>query len=135
MIEQTLYLIRGISGTGKSTLARALSQYAVSADDMPGLYDDNSNYQVDLQAESHRWCLSIVTWWMEQQRFSIAVANTFTKQKYFQEYLDLAKKYQYAVHIIHCEAVLFPSGNQASSIHNLSEEVLQRQRDNWELWH
>lgn len=35
---RTLYLIRGIAGTGKTTLAEALTPWNVAADMMPGLY-------------------------------------------------------------------------------------------------
>jgi len=130
---KTLYLIRGISGSGKSSLASAITEYAIASDDMPGLYQDG-NYKVELQGESHQWCFNNVEAWMQQDKNKVAVANTFVKQKYFQAYLDLAAKYRYAIQIIHCEGVLLPSGNQTSSIHNVPEEVLQRQRDNWEPW-
>ncbi|MBD2060730.1 ATP-binding protein [Funiculus sociatus GB2-A5] len=130
---KTLYLIRGISGSGKSTLASALTEYAIASDDMPGLYQ-NGTYQVELQAQSHQWCFQTIEGWMQQGKDRLAVANTFVKQKYFQSYIDVAAKYGYAIQIIHCEGVLLPSGNQTSSIHNLPEEVLQRQRDNWEPW-
>ena len=130
---KTLYLIRGISGSGKSTLASAITEYAIASDDMPGLYQ-NGTYQIELQTQSHQWCFNNIEIWMQQEKDHIAVANTFVKQKYFQQYLDLAAKYHYAVQIVHCEGVLLPSGNQTSSIHNVPEEILQRQRDNWEPW-
>ena len=130
---KTLYLIRGISGSGKSTLAAALTEYAIASDDMPGIYQ-NGVYQVELQAQSHEWCFSNVEGWMQQSQQRIAVANTFVKAKYFQQYLELAAKYGYSVQIIHCEGVVLPDGTQTSSIHGLPEEILQRQRNNWEPW-
>lgn len=132
-MPKTLYLIRGISGSGKSSLAAALTEYAIASDDMPGLYEGGV-YQIDLQAKSHRWCLDSIELWMYEGRERVAAANTFVKQKYFEEYLKLAAKYGYAVQIIHCEGVLLPEGTQATSIHNVPPEVLRRQCENWEPW-
>jgi predicted kinase len=130
-LKKTLYLIRGISGTGKSELARALTRFEVAADDMPGMYVDGE-YQAHLQKQSHQWCYAQVEDWMGQGRRKIAVHNTFCKAKYFEDYLALAQDYSYAVQIIHAEGIMLEDGSTPKNVHNVSAEVLQRQRENWQ---
>ena len=129
--RRTLYLIRGVSGTGKSSLADTLTRFNVAADDYPGLYA-NGEYQGHLQKPSHQWCFSRVEDWMRQKRNKIAVHNTFSKQRYFEDYLALAKDYGYTVQVIHTEGIMLPSGKITESVHNVPADVLQRQRENWQ---
>jgi len=97
---RTLYIVRGVSGSGKSSLAEQLSRHNVAADDFPGLYS-GGQYQIELQSESHRWCEAQVEGWMQARKPTIAVHNTAMKRKYYQQYLDLAAKYGYTVQVIH----------------------------------
>lgn len=78
---KTLYIIRGLSGKGKTTLARSLCPWwhpfkrQVAADDMPGLYDPDGKYVIELQQRSHQWCQRRVINWMQQGMWAIAVHN------------------------------------------------------------
>ncbi|MGB3295404.1 MAG: hypothetical protein WBB01_20670 [Phormidesmis sp.] len=128
---RTLYVIRGISGTGKSTLGRSLTQWSVAADDYPGLYVDGE-YQLAKQGDSHRWCESKVERWMQQRRKAIAVCNTAVKRKYYQSYLEMAQRHSYTVQVIACEAVIRADGAIAQSVHGVPDSILERQRQNWE---
>jgi predicted kinase len=131
---RTLYLIRGISGSGKSSTARKLTRHNVAADDFPGIYNRDGSYNMELQSDSHRWCEAQTERWMQQGKRSIAVHNTFTRPQYVQSYLDLARKYGYAVQILHAEGVVLADGSRARNVHNVSATVLEKQKNSWENW-
>lgn len=132
-----LYIIRGIPGTGKTTLGKKISKYVVAADDMPGLYDHSfqpPTYNLALQAESHEWCKAKIKKWMQEGKRTIAVSNTFIKQKYLRPYLLLATEYGYVVQVIQCEAVVFPDGSAAQSIHGVPKNVVARMKSTYQSW-
>lgn len=130
-LSKTLYLIRGIPGSGKSTLAARLApRHNVAADDFPGLYV-NGGYQPELQKASHEWCLNRATEMMSMAARAIAVHNTFCNPDYMHDYLLSASVNRYAVQIIHAEAVILPNLEQAKSIHNVPQDVIERMRDSF----
>ena len=132
---KTLTLICGLPGNGKTTLAHKLSVFAVAADDFPGLYVDGV-YQQRLQKDSHEWCKSQVEGLMIEaqivSKHDIVVHNTFTRNNYRQPYIDLAMKYGYAVHVVTSEAVILPTGDRTSSVHNVPAEIVESMRNGWE---
>ena len=129
--DRTLYIVRGVSGSGKSSLAGQITRWNIAADNFPGLYSDGS-YNIQLQQLSHQWCRAQVERWMQQRKSKVAVHNTFVKPKYCQEYLELAAQYGYAVQVICAEAVILPSGAHPGNIHNVPADVLERQQQNWQ---
>ena len=62
--DKILYLIRGISGAGKSSLAKSLGGKHIEAD----MYhlDKNGNYDWEPEKvkEAHAWCQNQVINWM-----------------------------------------------------------------------
>jgi hypothetical protein len=121
---RTLYLIRGIAGTGKTTLAEALTPWHCAADMMPGLYTKDG-YNQHLQGRSHEWCRDVIERWMEQGKRKIAVHNTFVLNKYIETYGNLAFMHGYRFQVIHCEG-------EHGSTHDVPEEIMQRWRKTWE---
>lgn len=101
-----LYLIRGISGVGKSTLAKQLSpDYCIfEADNY--FYDENGNFNFDTTklGFAHNQCIvsvedgmKINKWGYEGDYNKIVVSNTSTTEKELKPYLTLAEKYDYQV--------------------------------------
>lgn len=132
---RTCYIIRGRSGTGKSTLALQLvgeEKLIFEADKYPGLYDAEGKYNYELQADSHKWCIEQFKNALMDERSPIAVANTNLKTKYFQEYVDLALSYGYSVQIIATEEVILPDRKSAQSVHKIPSDVYIRQLGGYE---
>jgi predicted kinase len=123
---RTLYLIRGIAGSGKTTLAESLTPWHCAADMMPGLYKDGS-YNRELQFQSHRWCKDTIEQWLRQGRRKVAVHNTFVLYQWIEPYEKLAHQYGYRFQVIHCEG-------EHGSVHNVPEELMQRWRETWERY-
>jgi len=119
-----LYLVRGIAGTGKTTLAEALTPWHCAADMMPGLYTKDG-YNRELQAQSHQWCKDTIEAWMKVGKHKVAVHNTFVLNQYIEPYEKLAHQYGYRFQVIHTEG-------EHGSIHDVPEEIMQRWRETWE---
>ena len=100
--EGELILLRGVPGSGKTTLAKILLQIRVtdepevlSADD----FFENENGEYDFDAsklkEAHNYCQFRCSERMRQQKAKIIVANTFTQEWEMEIYYEMAKRYNY----------------------------------------
>ncbi|MBR4674214.1 MAG: hypothetical protein IKP00_07100 [Victivallales bacterium] len=92
--EYTLYIIRGLAGAGKSTLARSIADVAYSENDF---LDETEKKNIRLE------CWNSVKTAMESGVRKIAVANPFSEEKEIRVYQELAQKYQYMCHIVTVE--------------------------------
>lgn len=128
---KTLFILRGLPGSGKTTIAQMLTSYPIAADDYPGLYENGAINQ-ELLPKAHEWCLAKVETVMQMDGGWIVLHNTNVKRWEYQRYIDLAKKYSYAVHIIHNEALILADGTSPESVHNVPTEVIDRMRATWQ---
>ena len=125
MITKILYIIRGLPGAGKSTLAKKLAPIYYSADD----YFINPitleyEFDKDKLKEAHEWCYDKVHKYV-RHGFNVAVANTFTRTCEYERYLKLAKQYKY-------EPVVITIASNFKSIHNVPDNTINAMRDRFE---
>jgi predicted kinase len=101
--QRELIIMRGVSGTGKSTRARQLAATGgdiFSTDDFFGQGADyHKNYNPDRLAEAHQWNIARVEQAMEAARSPIIVDNTNIMPYEAKPYVLLAKQYGYAIRI------------------------------------
>ncbi len=113
---KTLFILAGIPGSGKSSIARMLAPNAnFSADDFfekGGQY----NWTPDKLYIAHKTCQNNVEKAMKNNENFIAVHNTNLNNRERKPYIELAEKYDYSVNVIVCE------GN-FKDIHNINEEA------------
>lgn len=123
----TLILIRGLPGSGKSTVARAMMLDGfvhVEADMFFEDEDDNYRFDASRIVEAHAWCQDMTEEYMEVG-LDVVVANTFTRKWEMEPYMKLADKYDYTV-VIRTEKGEYPN------THNVPQEVIDRMKARWE---
>jgi len=123
---KTLYIIRGLPGSGKSTYAQAAAQAAPNSvhreTDM--YFMDNEEYKFDASYlnKAHKWCRFSVECEMLNGTEKIFVSNTFTKISEITPYAQLTKDYGYAMIIIHMK-------HNFGSVHNVPYDTIERMKN------
>lgn len=118
----TLYIIRGLPGAGKTSVANALAGNSPvhSADDyFYEIGDGTYAFDRNLLGKAHGQCKARVEGNMLELSPSIFVANTFTTQKELNTYIKLAETYNYRV-----VSLIVENRHGNSSVHNVSDEAI-----------
>ena len=96
MLKKKLIIIRGVSGSGKSTVAKLFGEDAVicTADDFFYDSDGNYNFNANHLSIAHEQCFRKFLRALNNPDVdTIVIANTNTQQKEFQKYIDEAEKH------------------------------------------
>jgi len=128
---RTLYLIRGLPGSGKSTFARELvPDFLVCEADKFFITENGYEFDPSKLSEAHTWCQKTVEAYMQNSETfpKIAVANTFTRDWEMNPYFDLADKYNYTVF-----SVIVENHHGNGSLHNVSEDTISKMRNRFEI--
>ena len=127
MSHQSLYLVRGLPGSGKSALAKTIAgEFSYAADDF--FYDlGQGSYAFDPSklSDAHSLCQTRVETALKGGIRSVAVANTFTQSWEAEVYFKMADKYGYSVFIIECQ-------NSFGNVHGVPPEAIERMEARWE---
>jgi len=118
-----LTLIRGLPGSGKSTMAREIvvatraKHYEADA-----FFMDRGAYRFDPAklSAAHKWCQSM-TLDALKEGYDVVVANTFTRRWEMQPYVDMGFPVQ----------VIVARGNWPN-VHGVPAEAIERMRERWE---
>lgn len=131
-----LILLRGIPGSGKTTLGEVIlyspgsnnTNNVLSADDF--FVDENGNYNFDSSKlkEAHNQCQLKCAERMKIQLSKIVVANTFTQDWEMRPYFEMAERYKYRVHTIIVE-----NRHDGKNIHGVPDDKLQVMKDRFEI--
>lgn len=128
-----IYLLRGIPGSGKTTVANKISRMldgavVVAADDY--FTDMNGNYNWDPKRihVAHAVCKERVEKAMRDEEYPIIVHNTFTKESEMKDYFDLAKDYGYTVFTLIVE-----NRHGSNNAHNVPQETLDKMRERFSV--
>ena len=154
---RNMVLLRGASGSGKTTFANLLVEsnkcnemsmvHQISADQYfmeyyEGIEVHNEQiYKFDpaeLQ-NAHTFCLmctefyiNSMTEWTEHVEHDVDhtlfIHNTFTKEWEMAPYIELAKKYDYRV-----TTIVIENRHESDSVHDVPTEVVQRQKERFEI--
>jgi predicted kinase len=123
-----LILIRGISGSGKTTYAEQLKQEdsSLSHYEADMYFYKNGEYQFDPTKlkQAHNWCKCQTEIDLMFGK-SVIVSNTFTQKWEIEPYIQLGRKF--GADIIIKKAI----GNY-QNVHGVPPEVLEKMRQRWE---
>ena len=127
MNRKTLYIIRGLPGSGKSSLGDSLasSGKSLAADDWFTDKDGNYNFDPQELPQAHEDCELRCVGAMLNEEESICVSNTFSQRWEIDPYFKIARTYGYSVFVIECQ-------NQFGNVHNVPIDVVEEMEDRWE---
>ncbi len=132
---KNLYIIRGLPGSGKSTIAKSLGKpwQIFEADQF---FMKNGKYEFDGSKlkDAHDWCKRKVQYWMHPSLVrplffrNIVISNTFTQEWEMRFYQIIAKKYGYRVHTIIVE-----NRHGGVNTHGVPEEKLEQMKERFQI--
>jgi len=139
MREKTLYIVRGLPGSGKSTFAMKLvhdAHYLVCEADKYFIDKETGEYKFDASKikEAHRYCQNLVETYMsdslvnDQWYREIVVSNTFTQEWEMEPYFALAEKYGYKVFTLVVE-----NRHGGKNVHGVPDDKLEIMRNRFEI--
>ncbi len=122
-MKQTMTIIRGAPGSGKSTYAKNLGGRHIEAD---MYFETPDGYEFDRTKlrDAHAWCIQTTENYLESG-LSVVVTNTFTKVWEVKPYIELSVKYDVELSIIHLTSLY-------SNVHGVPPEVVKKMLDGYE---
>jgi len=130
-----LILLRGLPGSGKSTLGKIILEWpstenpdVISADDF--FINEHGEYKFDSAKlkEAHFECQNRCAAKMRAKTNRIVVANTFTEEWEMAPYIEAAKMHNYRVHTLIVE-----NRHGSENIHGCPEEKVDAMRVRFEI--
>jgi len=125
-MDKHLFLLRGLPGAGKSTLAASLAKTHLEADQF-FMKDGTYNFDATKLKEAHEWCRakceSAMLW-----ELNITVSNTFTQEWEMKAYYELAEKYGYTVF-----SIIVENRHGGVNEHGVPQEALDRMKNRFEV--
>ena len=124
-----LMLIRGLPGSGKSTVAKLFDKALHFEADMYFL-DSDGNYQFDASKikNAHNWCRDSVMDAMKEGHPIVVVSNTFTQEWEMEVYYLLAEELGYRV-----ISMIVENRHDGKNIHGCPDDKIEQMRNRFEF--
>jgi len=141
-MKKILYIVRGLPGSGKSTLVSTISDlmfeadsyFYVSKDPETGeilnrhQYDGVYEFDSSLLKEAHIDCQKGVEDAMKWGVPKIGVSNTFTMEWEMDKYFELAETYGYMVF-----SIIVENRHNGINTHNVPDEHIEKMRNRFSV--
>jgi predicted kinase len=129
---KTLYIVRGLPGSGKSTFAKTLGGTRFETDNF-FMVDGEYKFDGSKIKEAHNWCQNSVNSAMILNNTAglnetIVVSNTFTQEWEMKPYYDMAETYGYKVF-----SIIIENRHGGVNEHSVPDEVLTKMRERFEI--
>ena len=122
-----LFLLRGLPGGGKSTLAKSLGGRHFEAD-MYFMEDGDYKFDATKLRRAHELCQYSTDHSMYLNVERIVVSNTFTQEWEMEYYYKIAEKHGYRVY-----SLIVENRHGGVNEHGVPEESLQKMEDRFEI--
>jgi predicted kinase len=121
-----LLVIRGIPGSGKTTLAKQFEGFFHVEADMYFMHNGEYQFVPADVPKAHDWCQKQAARALERGD-SVVVSNTFSRKWEIEPYAEMARKLNVEFEVIQCNG-------RYSNVHNVPNHVIDRMLDRWESW-
>jgi predicted kinase len=126
--KKDLILVRGLPGSGKSTLGNIISDRVYSADDYFINKDNEYKFDGSKLREAHKYCEDRCRSDMLSGRDKIVICNTFTMEWEMGSYYNMAKEYGYRVH-----SIVVENRHNSKNIHGVGDEKVEIMRKRFNI--
>lgn len=131
-MKKILYLLRGVPGSGKSTVAQNIGGTHFETDKY-FMVDGEYKFDPTKLKQYHQMCQDEVSLAMIQNHTAhlndvIVVSNTFTQEWEMKPYFDLAKTYGYQVF-----SLIVENRHGGLNQHGVPEDKVQIMKDRFEI--
>jgi predicted kinase len=125
----TLVLLRGLPGSGKSTAAKLFNKAPHFEADMYFM-DADGNYQFDFAKikDAHNWCRHSTMDAMKKGYPIVVVSNTFTQEWEMEAYYLLAEELGYMV-----VSMIVENRHDGKNVHGVPEDKLEIMKNRFEV--
>ena len=121
----SLWLVRGLPGSGKSTWVKNnLSGIYHLEADMYFVRDGEYRFNQEKIKEAHELTIKLASLIMAQGA-DLAVSNTFSRILEMEPYLEMAKKFGYAVRVVRMTA-------SYGNVHGVPDEIVKKMSERFE---
>ena len=123
-----LILIRGLPGSGKSTIAEDFKPYGYVhyEADMYHMVDGEDKFDITKIKEAHEWCQQMTEDCLRRGNNAI-VSNTFTRYQEMVPYFEMAKEFDAHVYIIEAKG-------KFETVHGVPKETQNDMAQRWESY-
>ena len=123
---KNLYIIRGIPGAGKTTLARTLAPLVIEPDMFRYTADMQYKFDSAMNAEVLRKVEDLAVYAVRRLKMpALAIAATHTRVEHIRKYIRLGLDNGYSVTVIECRG-------DYGNVHGVPESVVARMRAEFE---
>lgn len=126
-MTQTLYIVRGVPGSGKSTIASRIAAMTGSPhfeNDMFFMRDGEYRWEGRLVPTAAKWCFDQTVAAMDAGQ-SVVVSNTFVHLKHLKPYVDEAVKRGILIAVTEAKGSF-------QNVHSVPDETVERMRKDFQ---
>jgi predicted kinase len=127
-MKKKLILVRGLPGSGKSSLAEALGIRAICCADDYMMRDGVYSWDYRILDNAHRWCERKCRRFMKKRVEVIAVTNTLAPERELQPYIDLARQFGYKLF-----SIVVENRHGNINIHSVPDESLEKMKNRFNI--